>query len=644
MKYYTYRSSNLYQTVSLEELEKELYGQGRRRTKKRQVSDAQEKPTATSTSRPLNPWQTPTVPSSASSSFLSRIGTFGKVMMVGLVIVLLGMLGVAGFYLYEFFNAEDIQVTLSLPKEVMVGDPFVASLAFENTSSRTLLEPRLSLSLPQGVVFIDDPQKRIVEIPRDDIVAGQIVSQDFDLAVVGDPLTVYRFEGIVSYEYEGSSFGSRFQQRAVGQLTSQNPIVGIELSVPEKVFNGQDFEIHSTYQNQTNEPLSDVRVVFELPDFFELNNAEPSLDDEHSFPLVDFAAQDERIAIVSGSVMGEEYAFFPIAVSVRAILGQEEYEIARKSSSVSITPSPLSLSISSNRGDNPVFPDNSMEYRITYANNADMVLEDVVITASLVGEMFDTSNVNSRGFYNPSQRMVTWTAAEVPALRALAVGAEGTVTLTARVREGYPIAQLSDKNFELRIRGEISSSTTPPGISAQQTVGRAEAVNQVAGALEVTPRLYFDDPSGVISNQGSLPPQSGEPIEYTVHWNVRALGTDFDGVELHASLGPGIEWTGKVVSGGVAPSYNERTKEITWSPGNVAAGSGVVTTGPSLIFQIRTTPTSAQIGDRILLTGPLSVRGRDVFVNEQRILQLSALESNNVADQGFLSRDGTVQE
>lgn len=630
--------------MSLEELEKELYGQGRGRKKKRQISDAQEKPTTAGTSRPLNPWQTPSVPSSPSSSFLSRVGTLGKVMMIGLVVVLLGMLGVAGFYLYEFFNAEDIQVTLSLPEEVMVGDPFVASLAFENTSAHALLEPRLSLSLPQGVVFVDDPQKRIVEVPRDDIAAGQIVSQDFNLAVVGDPLAVYRFEGIVSYEYEGSSFGSRFQQRAVGRLTSQNPIVGIELSTPEKVFNGQDFEIHSTYQNQTNEPLSDVRVVFEFPDFFELNNAEPSLDDEYSFPLVDFAAQDERIAIVSGSVMGEEYAFFPIAVSVRAMLGQEEYEIARKSSSVSITPSPLSLSITSNRGDGPVSPDDSIEYRVAYANNADMVLEDVVITASLVGDMFDTSNVTSRGFYSPSQRLVTWTAAEVPALRALAVGAKGTVTLTVQVQEEYPITQLSDKNFELHVRGEISSSTTPPGISAQQTVGRAEMINQVVGALEVTPRLYFDDPSGVISNQGALPPQSGELIEYTVHWNVRTLGADFDGVELHASLGPGVEWTGKVVSSGAAPSYNDRTKEIVWSPGNVVAGSGVVTTGPSLIFQVRTTPTSAQIGERILLTSLLSVRGRDVFVNEQRTFQLSSLESNDVADAGFSSRDGTVQQ
>ncbi len=631
--------------MSLEELEKELYGQKPR--VKRRVSKPQQpkqkKPAVTE-----NPWQKvrekqAETPRSEADVVVKTVQSYSKVLLIGLVIILVGLLGVAGYYLYEFFTTRDVRIAVSMPSEAFIGEEILVAVTFENTSTKTLIDPRVSLTLPSGAIAVKDTQQRVIEAKIKDIGPGESIREEFNVVLVGDPLQTYQFGGGVSYGYEGSALASRFEKKTTGAILGREPVVVMDLSAPESILNGQDFEIHTTYQNISGNDLDEVRFIFEVPETFTLNNSEPKLEN-NIFTANNLSVGQERIAIFSGSVVGQDYSFFTIKGIAQIQIGGEWYDINTKSHTVSITPSPLSMKIFLESSDQTLSPGQRLNYRVEYMNNAQDTLEDVVLEAKLIGDMFLMSSVESNGFFNSQTRAITWTASNIPQLQELGVRESGSANFSVSLRPDYPAFQLADKDFVVIVRGQISSPTLPPGVIAQETAGITEIQNKVKGNLTLSQFTYFQEPSGSIVNQGSLPPQVGVPIEYTVHWNLSAVGTDFENISINAFLGPGVEWTGKLTSNITqVPTYNSRTQQVAWQIERIQAGSGTLTSGPQVIFQVRIIPSQVQSGEKITLVTRGNVSGTDVFVERPVILTLPLVESDDLSDGILPEKFDTVQ-
>lgn len=617
--------------MSLEDLEKELYGQKKPNKRASEKKDGSLN-TKEVSQKPKNPWKAPEEKPGVASNAIGVFTKWGKVITIGLVGVLLVALGFAGFYLYQFFTTKDVALSVQVPNEIPVGAPFVASLAFENTSQRSLTSPTISLVIPDGVIYIPDDTKRIVSFDLDQIAPGEVIKKDFDLAIIGKPLETYRIDGRASYTYEASTASSRFEKRVSTAVLGRDPVLAMDLSAPESVLNGEGFEVHLAYQNVIDTPLKDVRISFEVPEGFVLSNSDPVLNDM-ALDMNSLAPQSENTIIFSGSMFGEEDSFFEIKSQGEVKIGEQYYPINTKTASVKITPSPLSLSLGFDRSREYLLPGDRLIYNISFANNSDINLSDVVIVAHLEGAMINFSSIESNGYFDDTSKTVTWTAANVPQLKELKAKESGNVSLKLSLLPYYPAQSLSDKDFVVRVDGTITSPTVPYNVIAQKTTGMASVEHKIAGRLDASQKVYFQEPSFDIQNQGALPPRVGESVEYTVHWKLASWATDFSNVSVQAFLGPGVTWTGKVKTNtSSAPAYNARTQEVTWNVGSMQAGSGVVSTGPELIFQVQYIPSSAQIGKQFLILTKTNTKGTDDFTGKETTIIFNETASNDLAD------------
>jgi len=622
--------------MSLEDLERQLYGQGTSKERKPSPiqQPAQKKLKKDSDIPPPNPWEQKRTQGGDSLKALSFFAKYSKALIVVLIVMLVASVGAAGFYLYQFFTTRDVDVSVTAPGEVMSGVSFVISLAFENTSKKVLLNPAISLSLPDGALYVADTEKRVISADVGTMNPGDTVKQDFEVMIIGATPKTYTFGSRVTYGYEASALSSRFEKGTAIHILAREPVLALDLSAPESVLNGEDFEIHIRYQNYGPQPLRGAQLVINTPKGFRLNNSEPTLGEEGVIALDELHPGVEGVAIVSGSVVGMEGSFFPLDAIAKIRVGENYFDVNTKTASVSVAPSPLSLRMTLEGKDTWVRPGDVLQYTLSFTNNADINLSDVVLKATLKGDMFDTGRLDARlGYFDDVTRSITWTGATVPALKELGVRSSGSVSFRIPVKTTFPIRSLSDKNFVIAVEGEISSPTVPYNVTAPKTLGLSRIEHSVAGQMSFSSLIYHTEPTTSITNEGPLPPRVGQTTQYTIHWRFTAVGTDFENVTARALLGPGVRWTGRVTTNApVAPTYNERSQEVLWPIGTLAAGQGVLTTAPELIFQIEYTPSSNQLDQSFVLMRGMEVSGTDSFTKQITTIAPNEMDSQDLSD------------
>lgn len=629
--------------MSLEDLEKELYGQRSHRPKKSAPAPREEKKDPFSgeiMETGDTPWQKNSAPAEIFSAgrSLDRLEHYGKMTLIPLAAVFLGLLAFSGVYLYQYFSVKDVALQISLPKEVMVGEAFQATVSFSNVSGKTLRETRISLSLPEGIVSLDEEGKRVLVRDVGDVSANTSLKEEFKLLMIGKSFSTHDIAGEASYRFDADTLSSRFEKRVVTNILSRESVLVIDLVVPEKVFSGEEFEAQVKYRNISNSSLAQAAVELEIPKEFTLGSAESAFVFPN-LPLSELAAKGSGSAVFSGSLIGQEFAFFSVRAAGKIRIGSRVIEIVSKTASISIVPSPLRLTLRTDKNDPIIYPGETVRYYAEFSNESDVSLSDLVLSLQLRGEMYDFNSVESDGYFNNTTQTLAFTAANTPSLKQLEARSGGSVSFRIGTKTGYPITRLADKNFILKISGVISSSTVAPGIIADKTMGLALFEQKIGGQLDFSQKVYFNETTPGMRNIGALPPKAGSPIQYTVHWNLAARGVDFSGTKIKASLGPGIKWTGKVVSNIAAvPVYQERTQEVVWEVGDLNSGKGVIESGPNVVFQIEFIPAIHQIGTQFPLLLKTEVEGRDAFAGKEVRQELRMLESKDLSDFNLPSR------
>ncbi|MFA6136177.1 MAG: hypothetical protein WC705_02360 [Candidatus Paceibacterota bacterium] len=613
--------------MSLEDLERELYGQkkeeriggGSKKSKNQEKVDL----------RVENPWQNGEEKIKNKSP--KSIGP-AKLFIIFLVTVLLVLTGIAGYYLFQYFTTKDVSLETSGPKEVLVGSPFSVSLNFENLSTKKLIDSKLSLSLPDGIYFYEDRNKKITTQDRGIITPGQIIKDEFKLIATGSFPKTYQINASISYTYEGSAFASRFDKKTSFEVLVRDSVINLDLNAPEKVFNGEDFEMSLEYQNISDEILPETIINFKLPQEFKLSNSEPTLENS-SIKILNINPKTKGVIILSGIIIGKEYSFLNIEALAQVKTDFGYYDVGSQSVSLSISPSLLNIQISLSNENGFVSPGANAGFLVNFSNNSNETLSDVILVVRPKGEMFDFSSIDSSGYFNDADRSITWTATNLPILKELNTKASGSASFNIKIKDQFPISKLSDKNFTIKVFGEISSPTVPANVIASKTLGVSESEYKISGKLDFSQKVYFDEPSSDITNNGSLPPKVGNPTQYTIHWNLKTLASDFSGIKIKASLGTGVGWTGKVKSNiSTVPFYNSRTQEIVWDIPNIQANKGVIEPGPEAIFQVEVIPSSTQTDQSFGIISQANLSGFDEFIKRNINLSSREIDSRNLSD------------
>ncbi len=579
---------------------------------------------------------------------ISKIGRFGKIAFWAAAATMIILIGVVGFYFYEYFSSDrEIIFDVSGPKTAMAGVPFDIAVNFSNGSKDALEGVSLSIFLPENAIVLGEKSdKRVILRTIGMIGSNESFQEKIPAVVFGEGQMAKNFNISVSY---ASILKSRFEKTKTFEITVKEPGIKLDLTSPEKVLNNEEFEISVHYSNVSDFDFFGVRFNFDFPAGFVLKKSEPQLAAAFSGKVLEIGGLSKRgegDILISGKITGTERQFFEIKSRLSADYKGEIFEVGGKTAVINIAPSPLALTIAlDDSPESVVFLGQSLRYRLNYRNTADIGLTDAVIKMKLAGEMFDFVGLETNGFFDSRTNTIVWNAANTPAFSLIEPGGGGSVEFEIKVKKNYPIKRLSDKNFILKADGEISSPTVPYYVSADKTVGLASHSVKVAGYVVLQPFIYFNDPAVKIVNKGTLPPKVNQPINFTVHWVIRNYAADIKDINVKSYLLSGVRFTGFSSSTvGSAPVYNERTQEIIWTIDKIQAAKGIVNKPIEAVFQIEAVPNIIQAGTEMPLMSEVSIRAIDEFTNMELNNKADGLSSRSLMDAGFDQKTGEVSQ
>lgn len=625
--------------MSLEDLEKELYGQRPTHTHESEPTPKNEEVVVNTSSR-FDPWDTGKKQQASqnkvsikNSNPAQKTGVVGRGILLGGVVVLLVLMGFAGYYLYQYFTTKDIVLTISTPDQISVGEPFTATLSFENISTKKLIAPKVSLALPEGVVFVDTPDKRTNEADIHDIDPQETIRMEYALLVVGKSQQAYELNGGVSYGYEATSLSSRFDKGVTASVIANDAVFGLEVTAPEKTINGAELDINTRYQNTSAHDLASTTITFTFPKGFVVTGSSVPLDKDNTATINTIPAHGEGTIVVSGYIVGDVYSYFTTQVDAHAQVGTIVVPLMSKTVSISILPSPLSVAISRDRATTPdvVYAGNKISYQVRIENTGDVPLIDAVAQVVLDNALFDATSLQGTGHFDDKTRTYTWTAAQVEALKEIAPHASFSIPFSVMLKGASAQDVLQQKN--LIVRAQVTSPTVPSSISAKETIGISQIESKLGGALGFSQKAYFKEPISDIVNQGSLPPRVASPIQYTIHWKLSGMG-NFNSSTVKATLSPGVSWTGKikVLGTDAVPTYNTRTQEIVWNIPTLTAAAMASTT-PEVVFQVVFTPSSQNNGNTFEIISDAQMDSTEVISQKKVESSVKGLTSRQLEDE-----------
>ena len=322
------------------------------------------------------------------------------------------VLTVGGFYVWGYVAAGGVNIQITSPADIVIGEPFDLKVSFTNDSGNPLNSSNLGLELPEGLVALQEADnKKILNKDIGIIAANGFRQEIFKVMVVptGNPKLVVT----ATLSYMPGTISARFKKSESYELIVSPLKADLNLVVPATVFSGEQFAITGDYKgdNAENSPKLFLKVIY--PSQF-------SKTSEQITQISDTSGKFDA----KGKMSLPDNSTFAVKVQVMVTLLGQDYVIAEKEASVMVTPSPLSLRISLNGSDSYIASAGDvLNYSMVYKNNTDVPLQNIQLSIKLTGSMFDFTSLNSTGgSFNSLNRTVTWTAVSLPNLQIINPG------------------------------------------------------------------------------------------------------------------------------------------------------------------------------------------------------------------------------
>ncbi len=515
-------------------------------------------------------------------------------------------------------SMRDLKVTVrnASPKDTALAVELAVRLP-EKTTAAGLDAETASSSIEVPVVAIGD------------LAPGEEKEVTLVLSTELDPSSAVPVSAEATYA-TARDVSRRFSAGAQGELIVQQPALSLAIEAPAAVVRIAPFSASLRYRNNTDQPLTGIRLELSLPRGLTVASSTPALTSNVLLLPSIPARQQGTVALSLVPGPGA-----PHEMPIRATVTQGQRQLAERSATVEVSSDALAVTVLlKGQKEAPVDLNESITYQIEVRNLATIPLADIQVRATLGGSLFVLSSVQAQGgALSAREPVVTWTGVGVPGLRSLEPGK------AVQLQVGVRLARTSaGAAVTAPLTVTAASPTVPPGTSATGVTATDSATGRLAAATSFAAAVHWRDPLGQVANAGPQPPQVGVATQYVVRWTISPANAPLQDAVVTASLAPGIRFTGKL--GGVTSSaltYDAGTGMVTWRPGSVAANGTV-----SAAFQVELTPAANQKGRIVNLVTGTTLNAVDTFssraVKQTAPTQTTALQAGTAG-----SGSGVVQ-
>ncbi len=607
--------------MALEELEKKLY-QKDEGQKPEEIPSREERKIPVEFPSPGQVWgKVPPRPNLLEKKFAFSAKTRKTLSFAaGFILV-----AIAGFFIFKFLYAPgEILITVQGPKEVKAGERQEYEITFENSSRSPLKDVVLTLRAGQGTAFAElEDQSVLQRTIEGELAPGSQRKEIVSVVFWGKPGEIREFS--VSFRYLLGDLSTRFEEKKDVRAQIAQAAAELDLKLPDRAITEDEFSFSLEAKNLAAKTLTEAAVTLEASENFSLLESSPQAGDDGRW-IVNLEEGKSVLISIKAKASGGEGEAKRVKAKFEVPVRGESISLAEVEESLGIVANPLVLGISLNgQKDYSVALGEELNYQITFKNNFEVPLRDVVLKARLESPLYSFSSLASNGAFSSQSQTITWHGGNTPQLLALNPQESGSVSFRIRLKNTFPSRKTENL---LKLSLEISSPTKPPSLAGTNFVESREVhTAKVRGEMQVETSVSRSAVGTGFSNSGPFPPRVNQTTQYTARIKVTALGNDFRDIFTKTVLPNGVTFTGKIAgsTSGTEFLYNPRTNEIQWKiPELVGFESR------EIILQIALTPSLPQVNQSVPLLEAVEITGVDKFAGSEVRVQTQTILSAGV--------------
>lgn len=550
-------------------------------------------------------------------------------------------LSIAGYFFYfggNTVSVDKVGIAIQGPTTIAGGDTVPLSLTITNTNPVAIDNATIEIVFPNGTRSADNV---LTAYPRytenlGQLASGASVTRSIQAVVFGGAGQTLTLPISLSYGTVGSN--AIFVKKSSYALTISSTPLSITADTISETVSGQPLTFNLTVRSNATVPLNNVVLSSIFPFGFSATSSSLPLNNS-SFLLGTIAPGATKQVRLTGTLVGQdkEQRVFHFTVGTANTPTDQTPGVIymTQDATVVLTAPFINTTLALNGDTSPnivVTPGSRESVTISYANTLSTSITNAMVSIALSGSAVDYNSIQTtNGFYRSSDHTVVFSRDTDPSLASLAPGASGIGAFTFSTLPAGALAVAPTLTFTISVSGTRVGQT-----NVSENV-RASATKTIKVVTTVGLTAFSLHSSGPLSNSGPIPPKADTATTYAIVLGTRNSGSAVAGGTASMTLPGYVSYTG-LTSGAGSFSYNDASRTVTWSTGDLAQGANA-----QGVFQVSFTPSSSQKGSAPQLTGPVSFSGYDRFAGVQIASSADPVTIETKGDPGYISTNGIVQ-
>ncbi len=538
----------------------------------------------------------------------------------------------------------------------VLGNAFAAG--GEELPLQVVIENKNNVSLQLADLLVEYPKGSSGETTGDfvrirkslgTIGAGGVANEAIKVTLFGEQGTTKDIK--VSLEYRVESSNAIFVKDAIHTVNISSSPILLSIEAPQSVTSNQEMTLNVKVTSRIQQVSKGILLKVQYPSGFKFESATPGpLVGEDTWDLGDLALDAVKSISIKGTLLGQDGE----ERSFKAYVGEGDpkdlstigtiYNSLLQT--VSITRPFIEARLLINNLDQEEFAAGSgspISAEIHWTNNLPTRVDDMQIKARITGNALNKSSIKAlSGFYNSTDDTITWDRNTEGDLSSVDPGATGvlTFTFTPTALSSGSGSFVAEPTVDI---GVSISGKQPASGNILSEINNSESKKiKINSDLQIVSKaLYY---SGPFQNSGPIPPKAEQKTTYTITWTVMNTANSVSGAEVKATLPFYVKYAGVVSPPGENISFNQTTREVLWSLGQVAASTGFGGDAREVSFQVELTPSVSQVGSAPQLLSETVLTGVDNFTNSNLKSTRNSLNTRLSNDTTFKSGDESVIE
>lgn len=444
----------------------------------------------------------------------------------------------------------------------------------------------------------------------------------------------------VTLEYQTPNSSAVFVKEEMRTITLTQAPLSLRVTAVPELSSGQEITVKASVRSNAKEPIENVAVEVQYPFGFIPTATEPLAKKGGVFSLGTLSPGQEREISVTGVLSGEDGDERVFRFEGGILPNAEASALQTPSFTVAVAPVKITrsfiavdVSLNQEEGDITAVAGESIEGLITWVNSVTSAIAGAEIKIAFSGDAFDADSVGvSNGYYRSNDKTIVFDRTTEQELNNLSPGETGVGAFRFALADAQALKNSRGPSAVLTI--SVSGRKVDEG--GREEVVRSTLTRTVKVQSALTLDAYATRNTGPFENSGPVPPKPDTKTTYTIVWKATNTINTVANASVKAVLPSYVRFVGLSSPVG-AVSYNDFSREVLWSPGEIPPG---VTR--EALFQVELNPSVSQSGVAPAIVLDQHISGFDRFT-QKNIEGTVGDITTELSDSGFTAGDGRVE-